>query len=246
MRRQLPARTLLLGCNSYELVASDEGHANRAHEFRSDDDSGAAAPVVALLLLRLPGASVRAYWKLKDFVAAMEAVSPAALPSSADAARQLAMALVTSRRGINVVRQAAAPHVLRMGGIVMSHSGFFVSSAPASRSEVGLLFTLHGPRLAFRYALVSGAGDEVEATLRRCIPVGRPYMGCFLVACYARGANMHGQEDFEPQVFHKLYPGVPILGIFSGGEMGPVDLGHLRDVESFGMVSLYCVLEWLS
>lgn len=246
MRRQLPARTLLLGCNSYEIIASDEGQANRAREFRSDDDSGAAAPVLALLLLRLPGASMRAYGKLKDFVAAVEATPLAALPSSVDAARQLAMALVTSRRGINAVRQVAVPHVLRMGGIVMSQGGFFASSAPASRSEVGLLFTLHGPRLAFRYALVSGVGDEVEATLRRCIPVGRQYLGCFLVACYARGANMHGQEDFEPQVFHKLYPAVPILGIFSGGEMGPVDLGHLHEVESFGMVSLYCVMEWLS
>ena len=42
----------------------------------------------------------------------------------------------------------------------------------------------------------------------------------FMVACVARGSNLHGQSGVESAIFRKHFPTTPLLGFFGNGEIG--------------------------
>ena len=77
--------------------------------------------------------------------------------------------------------------------------------------------------------------SEGEITPQR--PPLAPRFG-FASTCCERGPNFHGTENAEANVHAKVLPGVPIVGFFAGGEIGPgrhVDEeGDLVDTASEG------------
>lgn len=48
----------------------------------------------------------------------------------------------------------------------------------------------------------------------------------FMVACIARGTNIHGQSGVESAIFRKHFPTTPLLGFFGNGEIGINCLGR--------------------
>merc|ERR1719341_1872951 len=54
---------------------------------------------------------------------------------------------------------------------------------------------------------------------------GRPPDAAIVVACGARGISLYGEEGVESDILRQTWKtDVPTVGIFAGGEIGPVGL----------------------
>ncbi|XP_077503276.1 F-box only protein 22-like isoform X2 [Amblyomma americanum] len=51
-------------------------------------------------------------------------------------------------------------------------------------------------------------------TWDKCSTVG------FMFACVARGSKLHGKSNIEADAFARVFPGIPLMGIFGKGEIG--------------------------
>ncbi|XP_060796741.1 F-box only protein 22 [Neoarius graeffei] len=96
--------------------------------------------------------------------------------------------------------------------------------SPGSFGVVGL--TLSGPRIQGTSVLLDQdvtTPAAAEVTIRRLKAANIPESNTvgFMFACVARGHNHYnGQHNVEADVFHKLFPGVPLFGFFGNGEIG--------------------------
>ncbi|XP_027007847.1 F-box only protein 22 [Tachysurus fulvidraco] len=96
--------------------------------------------------------------------------------------------------------------------------------SPGSFGVAGL--TLSGPRIQGASVLMDqdvSTPASAEVTLRRLKAANIPESNTvgFMFACVARGHNHYGgQHNVEADVFHKLFPGVPLFGFFGNGEIG--------------------------
>lgn len=89
---------------------------------------------------------------------------------------------------------------------------------------VGL--ALSGPRVQGASVLLDqdiSNPKEAEATIRRLKAAKIPEkntMG-FMFACVGRGRNYYNnQSDVESAAFHKVFPSIPLFGLFGNGEIG--------------------------
>mmetsp|Transcript_86333 Transcript_86333/g.241605 ORF Transcript_86333/g.241605 Transcript_86333/m.241605 type:complete len:100 (+) Transcript_86333:2-301(+) len=54
---------------------------------------------------------------------------------------------------------------------------------------------------------------------------GRPPDAAVIISCGARGVSLYGEEGVESRVLREVWGSdVPTVGIFAGGEFGPVGL----------------------
>jgi hypothetical protein len=187
---------------------------------------------VAVAFLRLPGGAVTC-----------TAGAPPALPPSAPAPAAVLLFASVRRTLVHFVDilQALPMDAVKLGGILMTAKGFWVNTE-LRRTGIGTL-TAAGPGVRALYAVVMDY-DVVEDVLRTRIPVGGAgYLGCFLISCYGRGQRLHGTRNYETNVFHQLYPGVPVLGMFSAGELGPDASGERPDeLHQYSVTSIFCML----
>lgn len=56
---------------------------------------------------------------------------------------------------------------------------------------------------------------------RMCEQRERP-LGAFMITCALKGQELYGEADVETKIYEQLFPGLPLSGCFSGGEVGPV------------------------
>lgn len=63
---------------------------------------------------------------------------------------------------------------------------------------------------------------EAEATIRRLKAAKIPERNTlgFMFACVGRGQNYYNQSDVESSAFHKVFPTIPVFGLFGNGEIG--------------------------
>ncbi|GAB9471158.1 hypothetical protein Gpo141_00008382 [Globisporangium polare] len=47
-------------------------------------------------------------------------------------------------------------------------------------------------------------------------------LGAFMVECALKGQELYGETDVETKIYAQIFPGLPLSGCFSGGEVGPV------------------------
>lgn len=47
-------------------------------------------------------------------------------------------------------------------------------------------------------------------------------LGAFVISCALKGTELYGEKDAEAKIYDKIFPGLPLNGFFSGGEIGPV------------------------
>ncbi|TUG88270.1 F-box only protein 22 [Bagarius yarrelli] len=83
-----------------------------------------------------------------------------------------------------------------------------------------------GPRIQGASVLMDqdvSTPASAEVTIRRLKAANIPERNTvgFMFACVARGHNHYNnQHNVEADVFHKLFPGVPLFGFFGNGEIG--------------------------
>lgn len=98
------------------------------------------------------------------------------------------------------------------------------SCSPGSFGVVGL--TLSGPRIQGASVLLDQGVNTpaaAEVAVRRLKAANIPESNTvgFMFACVARGPSLYNNQDnVEADVFHKLFPGVPLFGFFGNGEIG--------------------------
>ncbi|XP_050049582.2 F-box only protein 22-like [Dermacentor andersoni] len=75
----------------------------------------------------------------------------------------------------------------------------------------------------------------------------------FMFACVARGARHHGKTNVEADAFARVFPGVPLMGVFGNGEIGvnyvPTDQQLLAPVSRkencfHGYTTVFVLLSW--
>ncbi|XP_037500188.1 F-box only protein 22 isoform X1 [Rhipicephalus sanguineus] len=73
----------------------------------------------------------------------------------------------------------------------------------------------------------------------------------YMFACVARGARLHGKTNVESEVFSRVFPGVPLMGVFGNGEIGldcvPTDMQRLEPVREncfHGYTTVFVLLSW--
>lgn len=47
-------------------------------------------------------------------------------------------------------------------------------------------------------------------------------LGAFMISCALKGQELYGAKDVETKIYEQIFPGLPLSGCFSGGEVGPV------------------------
>uniref|UniRef100_K3WC92 Uncharacterized protein n=1 Tax=Globisporangium ultimum (strain ATCC 200006 / CBS 805.95 / DAOM BR144) TaxID=431595 RepID=K3WC92_GLOUD len=47
-------------------------------------------------------------------------------------------------------------------------------------------------------------------------------LGAFVISCALKGIELYGEKDAEAKIYDQIFPGLPLNGFFSGGEIGPV------------------------
>ncbi|KAL1431906.1 hypothetical protein MTO96_013993 [Rhipicephalus appendiculatus] len=73
----------------------------------------------------------------------------------------------------------------------------------------------------------------------------------YMFACVARGARLHGKTNVESEVFARVFPGVPLMGVFGNGEIGlncvPTGGQRLEPVREncfHGYTTVFVLLSW--
>ncbi len=104
---------------------------------------------------------------------------------------------------------------------VNAKKGMLTCTSPVEQGEF-VTFTFRDPNLArqdFKMTL--------EDLKDRLAP-SRPVMG-FYFNCCARGELLYGKQGEDAALIREYFPGVPVLGFFSFGELAPVDhVNHMH------------------
>nr|XP_037283164.1 F-box only protein 22-like [Rhipicephalus microplus] len=73
----------------------------------------------------------------------------------------------------------------------------------------------------------------------------------YMFACVARGARLHGKTNVESEVFSRVFPGVPLMGVFGNGEIGldcvPTNgqkMELVRENCFHGYTTVFVLLSW--
>lgn len=66
------------------------------------------------------------------------------------------------------------------------------------------------------------ASDDLDVRLQYFQDLERPIIGGILSSCKGRGAAMFGRNDHDAQAVSAVLPDVPVVGLYSFGELAPV------------------------
>lgn len=104
---------------------------------------------------------------------------------------------------------------------VNAKKGHFTCTSPLEVGEF-ITFTFRDPNLARQDLRVT------LEDLRERFGDSKPVMG-FYFNCCARGELLYGTQGQDVALIREYFPGVPILGFFSFGELAPVDhVNHMH------------------
>ncbi len=83
-----------------------------------------------------------------------------------------------------------------------------------------------GATVQFQVRDAVGADKDLRLTIERAVAelAGRP-VGVLLFTCNGRGRRMFGVADHDASTIEDLLSGIPLVGFFAGGEIGPI-AGH--------------------
>ncbi|XP_019746845.1 F-box only protein 22 isoform X2 [Hippocampus comes] len=123
-----------------------------------------------------------------------------------------------------ILEPLAKSKALIAGGLVES---VFPTSFCCSRGAYGVLgLALSGPKVQGASVLLDqdvSSPKAAEATIRRLKAAKIPERNTlgFMFACVGRGQNYYSnQSNVEADAFQKVFPGVPLFGLFGNGEIG--------------------------
>ena len=82
-----------------------------------------------------------------------------------------------------------------------------------------------GQRIQFHLRDARTSAEDLEMLLQRyeiSSSDAPNSMGALMFACLGRGEGLYGEPDFDSDLFHRYFEGVPLGGFFCNGEIGPV------------------------
>ena len=160
-------------------------------------------------------------------------------------------AISVLRETMNVGPHVQVPHNQLMVGFPMSEyrdeffrEDFVARGILAQDLEAGALVVGGIPRqgqtIQFLVREPTMASEDLSEKLELVKQIDRPVVGALLSTCKGRGANMFGRNDHDAQAVAKSLPDVPMIGLYSLGELGPV-----RDIPAYNAfaVSLGLIVE---
>lgn len=62
----------------------------------------------------------------------------------------------------------------------------------------------------------------LKAARRRLTEQEKTPIGTFMISCALKGQELYGETDVETRIYQQVFPDLPLIGCFSGGEVGPV------------------------
>ncbi|GFS93784.1 f-box only protein 22 [Trichonephila clavipes] len=101
-----------------------------------------------------------------------------------------------------------------------------VGGAIVERSEcfVGSVVAFSGPNVEAGSIIINinDKKEEITAKLETFKETGLLKHKCFafMFACIARGYSFHLEHNVESSIFRKMYPNIPLIGLFGNGEVG--------------------------
>ena len=202
---------------------------------------------MSVMLLRLPGTSVRAF-----STSSLDIINSGCKNEDERTARW--------RRLAGVPEGCVDPvhSVLLSQGDQLSLSQFndafptgtkvggFVSSANRRKKRIftrevhdegNVFLCFRGQGTQFHVRVVSDKNVEVALA---SFPRGPRYLAGFLFSCVGRGSGYHGRVGVEAEVFKRRFPGVPLVGFFTGGELGPQE--GTTNLAFYSYTSVFCLV----
>lgn len=79
-----------------------------------------------------------------------------------------------------------------------------------------------GQSIQFLLRDPAAASADLNARLQSLQHLQQPVVGGLLSSCKGRGANMFGRNDHDAAAIARALPDVPVIGLYSAGELGPV------------------------
>lgn len=116
-----------------------------------------------------------------------------------------------------------------LGGAVLEHVGVYNGPNGVDQGVMcaGLCFSGGAVRAASKIVAptVKGAETVEQELVRFRIDSGfenwdKSCTYGFMFACVARGARLHGKANVEADAFARVFPDVPLMGVFGNGEIG--------------------------
>ncbi|XP_077477523.1 F-box only protein 22 [Stigmatopora argus] len=123
-----------------------------------------------------------------------------------------------------ILEPLAKSKALIAGGLVESSFPTRLCCGRGGYGMVGL--ALSGPKVQGASVLLDqdvSTPKEAESTIRRLKAANIPERNTlgFMFACVGRGQNYYNnQRNVEADAFRKVFPGVPLFGLFGNGEIG--------------------------
>ncbi|XP_076338028.1 F-box only protein 22-like [Tachypleus tridentatus] len=76
--------------------------------------------------------------------------------------------------------------------------------------------------------------SELETKIRKLKACSIPEKQCvgFMFACCGRGSFFYQRSNVEAEIFHKVFPNVPLFGLFGNGELGIDYLPKKKNMDS--------------
>jgi len=124
--------------------------------------------------------------------------------------------------------------------------GGFVSSANRRKRKIftrevhdqgNVFLCFRGQGTQFHVRVVS---DKNVQEALSSFPRGPRYVAGFLFSCVGRGSGYHGRVGVESDLFKRQFPGVPLVGFFTGGELGPEE--GTTNLALYSYTSVFCLV----
>jgi small ligand-binding sensory domain FIST len=79
-----------------------------------------------------------------------------------------------------------------------------------------------GQSIQFLLRDPTAASNDLRTRLQALGRLQQPVIGGILTSCKARGSTMFGRNDHDARTVARALPDVPVVGLYSLGELGPV------------------------
>jgi small ligand-binding sensory domain FIST len=130
--------------------------------------------------------------------------------------------------------RAMATQNLHLGVVIDEHKidpepgdflirGVLQADPQTGAMSVGEALTV-GQTVQFQMRDAATADADLKALLDECVASGdgRPPAGALMFTCNGRGAGLFGTPDHDVAALRAAFAGLPVAGMFCGGEIGPI------------------------
>ncbi|GFR20079.1 hypothetical protein TNCT_585731 [Trichonephila clavata] len=132
-----------------------------------------------------------------------------------------ALLVFSTSKGVRCVNNLIHSYRSDDGSIKMAVGGAIVERTDCC---VGSVVAFSGPNVEAASIIINinDKKEEITAKLETFKETGLLNHKCFafMFACIGRGYSFHQEHNVESSIFCKMYPNIPLIGLFGNGEVG--------------------------